>query len=251
MTIPFDHVDNPTSVDVFVARTAASPAADRLLICSGTAVFLASSDDNTKDLVDTLEFPLPKDTTTNVIIGQNENLVNSTVTASLADLDNNGTDNGRWSIDFAQIQQPGNPNPDGNFPVQVEAQVHIHGAGGIHIRRMAYQAALLIKNSTPTLSSFGLDPERVARGGISVGTVALSGPAPTGGVVVNLASANPRLVSVPPSITVGEGQTTATFGASTQPVANLPSQVDRSDDISASFAAATKTATLTIVREIF
>jgi uncharacterized protein (TIGR03790 family) len=50
---------------------------------------------------------------------------------------------------------------------------------------------------------------------VTTGTVILANPAPPGGTVVNLSSANPSVASVPPSVTVPQGQTRATFNIST------------------------------------
>jgi hypothetical protein len=51
----------------------------------------------------------------------------------------------------------------------------------------------------------------------STGTLLLSGPAPQGGLVVNLHSSSPA-VDVPPTVTVPQGQTSATFPAQTHVV---------------------------------
>jgi hypothetical protein len=58
----------------------------------------------------------------------------------------------------------------------------------------------------------------VPGGSPAIGDVFLNGPAPTGGTVVSLSSGNTSLVTVPASVTVPAGQTTATFTANTQPV---------------------------------
>jgi hypothetical protein len=52
----------------------------------------------------------------------------------------------------------------------------------------------------------------------ATGTVRLGAPAPGGGTVVALASANTSLVTVPASVTVPAGQTTVDFTATTAPV---------------------------------
>ena len=52
----------------------------------------------------------------------------------------------------------------------------------------------------------------------ATGTVTLNGAAPSGGAVVTLSSANTSLVTVPASVTVAAGQTSATFTANTAPV---------------------------------
>jgi hypothetical protein len=54
-------------------------------------------------------------------------------------------------------------------------------------------------------------------GNLGTGTVTLSGPA-SDGVVVSLASANPAVLSVPASVTVAPGSTTATFPMTAQHV---------------------------------
>jgi hypothetical protein len=58
----------------------------------------------------------------------------------------------------------------------------------------------------------------VPGGSPATGTVTLNGPAPTGGTVVTLSSANTSLVTVPASVTVPSGQTSVTFTANTAPV---------------------------------
>jgi hypothetical protein len=95
----------------------------------------------------------------------------------------------------------------------------------------------------PTLSSLALNPVSVFGGAKSIGTVTLSGPAPTGGAVVALASTRPSAASVPPTVTVPEGKSTASFTVST---AATPRQL--SVTVSASLAGVKKTATLTVRR---
>src|SRR5205814_2682375 len=63
-----------------------------------------------------------------------------------------------------------------------------------------------------------LDPNFLIAGNQSTGTVALGVPAPPGGAVVPLSSSNPAIASVPASVTVAGGATTATFTVSTSPV---------------------------------
>ena len=64
-----------------------------------------------------------------------------------------------------------------------------------------------------------ISPSNVTGGTSSVGTVTLTGVAPTGGTVVNLSSTNPA-AQVPPTVTVQEGQSSATFSITTTPVAS-------------------------------
>jgi hypothetical protein len=76
----------------------------------------------------------------------------------------------------------------------------------------------------------------------ATGTVHLNGAAPSGGAVVALSSANTSLATVPASVTVSAGQTSATFTANTSPVTQTTSVT-----ISASFAGRTVTTPLFLV----
>ena len=78
-------------------------------------------------------------------------------------------------------------------------------------------SAMLTVNP-PALVSFTLSPTTVKGGNSSTGTVVLNGPAPAGGVVVRVSSMSP-LVTVPFSVTVAPGTTSATFTAKTKPPA--------------------------------
>jgi hypothetical protein len=75
---------------------------------------------------------------------------------------------------------------------------------------------------TPTVTqplaivqSLALDPASVAGGSNSLGTITLSSGAPQGGAVVSLRNENTVAASVPASVTVPAGATTATFNVST------------------------------------
>ena len=92
-----------------------------------------------------------------------------------------------------------------------------------------------------TLSSVALNPTSVNGGSSSMGTVMLSGPAPTGGAQVLLTSDN-GAASVPASVTVAAGASSATFTVSTSAVTGSTPVT-----ISASYAGVTKTASLTVV----
>jgi hypothetical protein len=96
--------------------------------------------------------------------------------------------------------------------------------------------------AAPTLSSLTLNPASV-RGGMqsSTGTVTLSGPAPTGGAQVALSSSNPGAASVPSSVIVPAGATSATFTVNTSIVF-----FSTSVRISASYRSNTLTANLTV-----
>ena len=99
--------------------------------------------------------------------------------------------------------------------------------------------AILINNTPPSLS---LSPTSVLGGplGSSTGTVTLKGPAPSGGALVSLSSSD-AAATVPASVTVPEGATSATFTVNTSPV--IRSTTVR---ISASYNGTTRTANLTV-----
>jgi hypothetical protein len=94
-----------------------------------------------------------------------------------------------------------------------------------------------------TLSSLTLDPTSVVGGNASTGTVILSGAVPAGssGAVVTLASGDPAVAAVPPSVTVPAGASSASFSVTTASVT-----ASTSVTISASFGGTTAIATLTV-----
>jgi len=99
---------------------------------------------------------------------------------------------------------------------------------------------------TPTpaalsLSSLSVNPSSVIGGNPSVGTVVLSGAAPTGGAVVTLASSNVTIATVPASVTVAAGATSAIFTITTNRVT-----ATKSVTISGVRGGLTKTALLTV-----
>lgn len=72
--------------------------------------------------------------------------------------------------------------------------------------------------SPPTLTGLSVNPLNVRGGASATGTVFLSLPAPAGGTTVGLTTSAPSVSSLPASVTVAAGQTTATFVVTTQPV---------------------------------
>jgi hypothetical protein len=92
-----------------------------------------------------------------------------------------------------------------------------------------------------TLSAVSLSPTSVTGGTPSTGTVILTGGAPTGGLVISLSSSNTAAATVPASVTVPAGASSATFTVTT-----LSGTTDRSSIISATAGADTRTATLTV-----
>ncbi|MCI0350777.1 MAG: DUF4082 domain-containing protein [Acidobacteriales bacterium] len=96
-------------------------------------------------------------------------------------------------------------------PVSTVTTGNITGNDGLTTR-----SANLTVNPA-TLSSIGRSPSTVVGGNPVTGTATLTGPAPQGGAVVTLTASTPVL-SVPPSVTVPAGATSATFTIGTVPV---------------------------------
>ena len=92
-----------------------------------------------------------------------------------------------------------------------------------------------------TLSSLMLNPTSVVGGNSSQGTVTLTGAAPSGGAVVTLASNNTAIATVPASVNIAAGATSASFTVTTRSVTTSTSVA-----ISAAYNGVTRTATLTI-----
>ena len=93
----------------------------------------------------------------------------------------------------------------------------------------------------PTLSLLAVNPTSVNGGSSSTGTVTLSGPAPSGGAVVSLSTNNTAAATVPASIAIAYGATSATFTVSTSTVTASTPVI-----ITASSGGGSKTASLTV-----
>jgi hypothetical protein len=98
----------------------------------------------------------------------------------------------------------------------------------------------LAVNEGVSLASLSINPASVPGGTSATGTVALSGPAPSGGVSVSLSSNNAS-TTVPTSVTVAGGSSAATFIVSTSKVASSTSVT-----VTASYNGVSKTASLSI-----
>ncbi len=92
----------------------------------------------------------------------------------------------------------------------------------------------------PALSAVSVNPTSVVGGNPSTGTVTLTGPAPTGGILVSLGSNN-SAVTVPASVTVLANTSSITFQATTTAVATSTPVT-----ITATYASVNQTATLTV-----
>jgi hypothetical protein len=95
-------------------------------------------------------------------------------------------------------------------------------------------------SAAPSLSAFAVSPTSVIGGSSATGTVSLSAPAPIGGTAVMLTSADAS-ASVPSSVTVAGGQSTATFAVSTTSVTSA-----RPATLTATAGSTSRTATMTV-----
>jgi hypothetical protein len=107
-------------------------------------------------------------------------------------------------------------------------------------RRFTAQAPLPPPGSV-ALSALILSPTNVVGGNSVQGVVTLTAAAPSGGAAVTLSSSNTAVATVPASVTVAGGATSATFTISTQTVT-----ASASATISAAYGGVSKAATLTV-----
>ena len=104
-------------------------------------------------------------------------------------------------------------------------------------RRFTVQAA----PSAPSLSSVALNPTSVVGGTGATGTVTLTAAAGGGGLAVTLSSSNAPVASVPSSVTVASGATTAQFAVTTSSVTSSTNVT-----VTGTGGGATRTATLAV-----
>jgi hypothetical protein len=123
-------------------------------------------------------------------------------------------------------------------PVDVPTDVTISVTG----RGVTRSATLTVSPTLPPLTGLSLNPTSVTGGTPSTGTVTLGSPAPAGGATVSLASRLPGSASVPATVTVPAGATSASFGITTFPVDNT------TVEISATLGGTTQFAALNITR---
>jgi hypothetical protein len=96
----------------------------------------------------------------------------------------------------------------------------------------------------PDLASLTVSPTTVTGGSAAMGTVTLTGPAPSQGIVVTLSSSKPTIAAVPTSVTVTAGKTSATFSIRTTTVTTTTSAT-----LTAQFGSVTKKATISITKK--
>lgn len=142
---------------------------------------------------------------------------------------------------LASVTVPANAST-ANFTVTTSA-VSSLTSGNISASYNGVTTSTVITLTTPTLTSLALNPASVVGGTVSVGTVALTAPAPAGGAVVTLSSSNTTRATVPATVTIPSASVSASFNISTVQ-SNRKSVVT----ITASQGGVSKTASLTILR---
>lgn len=109
-------------------------------------------------------------------------------------------------------------------------------------RGVTRSATLTVSPSLPALTGLSVNPSSVTGGTPSTGTVTLGSAAPAGGATVSLGSNQPGAASVPGTVTVPAGATSASFEVTTFPVDNTTVQ------LSATLGSATQFAALSVTR---
>lgn len=120
-------------------------------------------------------------------------------------------------------------------PVTVQSLVTISVSGAGVTR----SAPLTLYPALPALTALTVVPTSVAGGATATGSVRLASAAPAGGVAVNLSSNLPLAASVPASVTVPTGATSANFTVTTFPSALTSVQLSAALDNVFQFAAIT------------
>jgi FG-GAP-like repeat len=129
-----------------------------------------------------------------------------------------------------------------NDPVFVAVSA-LSGNGGLDlaVANLHTLNISVLLGTAGSLSTLTLNPSTVTGGTSATGTVTLSGSAPSAGAVVNLSSSNTGVATVPASVTVPGGNTSATFPVTTGPVGTVIPVT-----ISGSYNGNTQSATLTV-----
>jgi thermitase len=96
------------------------------------------------------------------------------------------------------------------------------------------------------LQSLAINPTEVQAGQSATGTVVLDRPAPAGGAVVQLSSSNSTRASVPSSVTVPAGATSATFTIQTRPPLTVPINLSETVTITATYGGDSRSAQLRV-----
>lgn len=143
----------------------------------------------------------------------------------------NVSNDGGYTVDYVYLPMIAT-DPSGNISLAWDDAT----AGSGH--NILYSRGIIA--SPASLSALGLSAGDVTGGSSSTGTVALGGPAPTSGATVSLSSSDSS-VSVPATVTIPEGTTSATFTVATSPVAGKTTAV-----ITAVFGGVTETTSMAV-----
>ena len=145
---------------------------------------------------------------------------------------------------------------DDNLRLTTSSSQYASGAAALYAERSAVaqfnnvlvrkyaatEPTAIVQIDIPLIvSSLQLNPSSVLGGTTSLGTVVLNRLAPIGGVVVSLLSSSPTVASVPGTVTVPEGSTTAYFTVTTSSVSSSTPVI-----ISASYNKTNRDATLSV-----
>ncbi len=121
---------------------------------------------------------------------------------------------------------------DGRRDAPTVVTISVTGGG------VTRSADLVVHPNLPTLTGFSVSPTSVPGGTPATGTVTLGSPAPAGGVAVSLSSTLPGSASVPATVTVPAGATSASFTVTTFPVGITTAQLTATLGETTLFAAA-------------
>lgn len=128
------------------------------------------------------------------------------------------------------------------FAVTATQSVRVSGSYGGLTQR---DTLTVIPATAIQLTNLTITPTSIPGGATATGTVTMSALAPTGGLVVSLASRHKNFASVPSSVTVPGGASSASFVISAQSVKST-----HTVDITATYASVTKIATLTVTKSV-
>ncbi|HEY9283684.1 MAG TPA: M14 family zinc carboxypeptidase, partial [Pyrinomonadaceae bacterium] len=118
--------------------------------------------------------------------------------------------------DWLTVTSGASGTGDGNVTYDVTPH---YGSGTRSATLTVAGKTFTVTQYSARLVAFWLNNSHVYGGSPSDGVVMLDAAAPEGGMVVQLTSSNPSAASVPASVTVAAGQTSAPFAVTTQPVA--------------------------------
>jgi len=118
-----------------------------------------------------------------------------------------------WSVDNGSIDQMG------NYTAPASATTAHVKATSVQDSTKSGMTSITVTPTMVQLSSVTFAPNSPVSGNNSTGTVVAATAAPTGGVIVSLSSGNSAVASVPSSVTISAGSTSATFSVTSGSVA--------------------------------